>query len=180
MDKPRFIEIPFGADDSELKGWEYTIPEGFEAEIKDGKVVVREKETEDETTRKWLINAIQEDIEDYLFDDEGLVKAEAAVTWLKNLKPVWTRKDDNFVVHILPRILDPHNWSLEQQGADKEMLVEFINSFRDRYDKQTTWKPTEEQMGCLNAAMGAFAEGSKGRKMLQSLYDDLATNFPST
>lgn len=37
------IEIPFGAKDSELKGWEYTIPEGMEAEIKDGKIVVREK-----------------------------------------------------------------------------------------------------------------------------------------
>ena len=37
------IEIPFGAKDSELKGWEYTIPEGMEAEIKDGKIVVRKK-----------------------------------------------------------------------------------------------------------------------------------------
>lgn len=37
------IEIPFGAKGSELKGWEYTIPEGMEAEIKDGKIVVREK-----------------------------------------------------------------------------------------------------------------------------------------
>ena len=27
------IEIPFGAKDSELKGWEYTIPEDMEAEI---------------------------------------------------------------------------------------------------------------------------------------------------
>ena len=40
------IEIPFGAKDSELKGWEYTIPEGMEAEIKDGKIVVREKKPE--------------------------------------------------------------------------------------------------------------------------------------
>lgn len=37
------IEIPFGAKDSELKGWEYTIPEGMEAEIKDGKIIVRKK-----------------------------------------------------------------------------------------------------------------------------------------
>lgn len=42
----RGIEIPFGAKDSELKGWEYTIPEGMEAEIKDGKIVVREKKPE--------------------------------------------------------------------------------------------------------------------------------------
>lgn len=37
------IEIPLGAKDSELKGWEYTIPEGMEAEIKNGKIIVREK-----------------------------------------------------------------------------------------------------------------------------------------
>lgn len=40
------IEIPLGAKDYELKGWEYTIPEGMEAEIKDGKIVVREKQPE--------------------------------------------------------------------------------------------------------------------------------------
>lgn len=41
------IEIPFGAFDSELGGFEYTIPEGFNAEIKDGKVIVKKSESED-------------------------------------------------------------------------------------------------------------------------------------
>lgn len=49
------IEIPFGAKDSELKGWEYTIPEGMEAEIKDGKIIVKQKGTEDERIRKRLV-----------------------------------------------------------------------------------------------------------------------------
>jgi len=49
------IEIPFGAKDSESKGWEYTIPENMEAEIKDGKIIVREKENEDEKIRKQII-----------------------------------------------------------------------------------------------------------------------------
>lgn len=49
------IEIPFGAKDSELKGWEYTIPENMEAEIKDGKIIVKQKESEDERIRKQLI-----------------------------------------------------------------------------------------------------------------------------
>lgn len=43
MDYEKKIDIPFGAKDSELNGWEYTIPEGMEAIIKDGKVIVREK-----------------------------------------------------------------------------------------------------------------------------------------
>jgi len=52
------IEIPFGAKDSELKGWEYTIPENMEAEIKDGKIIVREKESDDERIRKDLITFV--------------------------------------------------------------------------------------------------------------------------
>jgi len=42
------IEIPFGAKDSELCGWEYTIPEGMEATIVDNKIIVKKKEFEDE------------------------------------------------------------------------------------------------------------------------------------
>lgn len=55
MDYENKIDIPFGAKDSELKGWEYTIPEGMEAIIKDGKVIVREKDSEDERIRRELI-----------------------------------------------------------------------------------------------------------------------------
>ena len=52
------IEIPFGAKDSELKGWEYTIPENMEAEIKDGKIIVKQKESEDERIRKHIIKIL--------------------------------------------------------------------------------------------------------------------------
>ena len=50
------IEIPFGAN----CGFEYTIPEGYEAEIKDGKVIVRKSESEDEKIRKELLKDIPE------------------------------------------------------------------------------------------------------------------------
>ena len=52
-------EIPFGAKDSELCGFEYTIPDGFEAEIKDGKVIIRKKESEDEKIRKEIIDHVR-------------------------------------------------------------------------------------------------------------------------
>ena len=52
------IEIPFGAQDSELKGWTYTIPEGYIAEIKDGKVIVKPEDSEDERTRKELVEFV--------------------------------------------------------------------------------------------------------------------------
>ena len=50
------IEIPLSAKDSELNGWEYTIPEGYEAEIKDGKVIVKKVESEYEKIRESLID----------------------------------------------------------------------------------------------------------------------------
>ena len=64
------IEIPLGAKDSELKGWEYTIPEGMEAEIKDGKIVVREKESEDERIRKDMIEYFTEIIDNICVEED--------------------------------------------------------------------------------------------------------------
>ena len=54
------IEIPFGTKDSELQEFEYTIPDSYEAKIKDGKVIIQKKESEDEKTRKWLIKMVEE------------------------------------------------------------------------------------------------------------------------
>jgi len=52
------IEIPFGAKDSELYQFTYKIPDGYSAEIKDGKVIVKKKESEDERIRKKCIELI--------------------------------------------------------------------------------------------------------------------------
>ena len=54
------IEIPFGANDSELIKWEYTIPKGMEAEIKDGKVIIKKAESEDERIKKALIDGVRQ------------------------------------------------------------------------------------------------------------------------
>lgn len=54
------IEIPFGAFDSELGCFEYTIPDGYEAEIKDGKVIVRKAESEDEKIRGAIIDHLKD------------------------------------------------------------------------------------------------------------------------
>lgn len=56
MENKNKIEIPFGAKDSELCECEYTIAEGYEAEIKDGKVIIRKVESEDERIRKDIIS----------------------------------------------------------------------------------------------------------------------------
>jgi len=81
MERSEIIEIPFGAFDSELKGWEYTIPEGMEAEIKDGKIIVREKESEDERIRKWIKKELESK---YVVDNiVNNVMADKALAWLE-------------------------------------------------------------------------------------------------
>lgn len=52
-------EIPFGAFDSELQGFEYTIPDGYTAEIRDGKIIVKKEESEDDRIRKEIIQFLQ-------------------------------------------------------------------------------------------------------------------------
>lgn len=56
------IEIPFGTKDSELKGWEYTIPEGYEARIEGNKVILKPKESEDEQIRKWIVDELKDSL----------------------------------------------------------------------------------------------------------------------
>lgn len=85
------VEIPFGAKDSELKGWEYTIPEGMEAVIENGKIIVREMESKDETIRKEIIHYI-------LYKADGVSEAQEHnwVTYLekqKAQKPVHTARE---------------------------------------------------------------------------------------
>lgn len=80
MDKEKNIEIPFGAKDSELCEAEYTIPEGYEAEIKDGKVIIRKAESEDERIRKMLYGwvCIEPDSTFY-----GGFSKESVLAWLE-------------------------------------------------------------------------------------------------
>ena len=62
--KKEYLEdLAFGAYDSEMQGWSYTIPEGFTAEIKDGQVIVKRAESEDEMIRKGLIDYLKADME---------------------------------------------------------------------------------------------------------------------
>lgn len=110
MDGKEATEIPFGAFDSELKGWEYTIPEGMEAEIKDGKIIVREKESEDERIRKEIISYI---------------KASGAVTnpnWITWLEKQGNKEEINEASYRtgIKRVLDnPESYGLEKQGSQK-------------------------------------------------------------
>ena len=90
MDYDKKIDIPFGAKDSELKGWEYTIPDGMEAEIKDDKVIVREKESEDERIRKELISLVRMHVteNDTCLVRGGKTTRKEAIAWIEKQNEV--------------------------------------------------------------------------------------------
>lgn len=75
-----FIEIPFGARDSETLGWEYNIPEGYTASIENGKIVVKKEESKDEKIRKEIIVYLS------TVDDKELIPYESWIAWLEKQK----------------------------------------------------------------------------------------------
>ena len=84
MEAKESIEIPFGAFDSELKGWEYTIPEGMKARIEGNKIILEPKESEDERIRKWLIGYFNQ----YIIDEMPQVfgnglNVKDVIAWLE-------------------------------------------------------------------------------------------------
>lgn len=56
------IEIPFGAFDSELQEFTYTIPEGYTAEIKEGKIIVKKEKSKNEREKLKGVMSTEEDM----------------------------------------------------------------------------------------------------------------------
>jgi len=56
------IERPFGAFNSELQRFTYTIPEGYTAEIKDGKVIVKKEKDKNEREKLKGVMSTEQDM----------------------------------------------------------------------------------------------------------------------
>ena len=174
------IEIPFGVKDSELYQFTYTIPDGYSAEIKDGKVIVKKKESEDERIRKWILDGLDfysdaigapedhkkaiaylerqkeyiEDIRQYAYN-KGLVDAAE-----RQQPAEWSEEDE---MHL--------NWVIEhfrQSGELYHDLIDWLKSLRS----QPHWKPSNEQMDALkDVAYGTYQNGDG--PALRNLYEQL-------
>ena len=164
----KFIEIPFGANDSELKGWEYTIPEGMEAIVKDGKVIVKEKESEDDRIRKEMIDFLKSE---KAFQTIDLPISERWISYLEKQKPQDQCVDVIKMSALLAadrlasaemtgrlkerkEILEnpekfglckPAEWGEEDELMRKRCIVdlgyltEYEPQYKERYDAQTNW-----------------------------------------
>ena len=137
MDKDNSYEIPFGAFDSELKGWEYTIPEGMEAEIKDGKIIVREKETEDERIREQIL--------DYFMAKKVNESQPVLDSWIAWLEKQSKKEEINEASYRtgIKRVLDnPESYGLEKQGEQN-----LANSEKTCKDEQNpAWSEEDSEM----------------------------------
>ena len=86
-DKHGFV---LGDNSDEYGGFEYTIPDGFEAEIKNGKVIVRKKWSKDERIRQELIQWL-EDKRCNTLTPFSLRAADEWIAWLKKKPVMWKR-----------------------------------------------------------------------------------------
>ena len=175
------IEIPFGAKDSELKGWEYTIPENMEAEIKDVKIIVKQKESEDEGIRKFIIDCIDELRKANAENAEFNGRCSEALAYLKRQKGQKPASGNSE---------KPNNhaeWSEEDEKNfewfDKFFRTESVivggkDIPQDKYlwfkslHPKPRWKPSEEQMEALKGVVDEHWEAD-GLHPLYTLYDDL-------
>lgn len=190
------IELPFGASDSELCGWEYTIPDGMEAEIKDGKVIVRKKESEDERIRKLLLDRFKL-ISEMWFENtfNGYLSKEQFLSWLEKHKEgnlveksyvqecynkgyeagrmqksaEWSEEDTAMVDYVHGLCYKEHEEADTAQDANKATkCISWLKSLRPNH-----WKPSEEQMDALKLFVYNRPTGSVELSILGTLYSDL-------
>lgn len=134
------IEIPFGAKDSELQEWSYNIPEGYTAEIKDGKVTVRlaKNEDNDERIRKIITLALiasEEELSDF-YSVHNITRKECT-DWLEKQKTKqkfeWSEEDKKIAETIckegdlkpseqrwLKSLPERFNFQLKQEWSEKD------------------------------------------------------------
>ena len=123
--------------------FEYTIPEGYEARIEDGKVIVTKKESEDERIRKALIGHLKAGVD---FVSNGVTKAEC-IAWRekqKEQKPAeWSEEDERKFLEIRCLI---GNY---RTGNDEYELYSWIDKIKDRVQPQPKQEWSEEDNNAL-------------------------------
>lgn len=120
-------EIPFGAKDSELYKFEYTIPEGYEAEIKDGKVIVKKKESEDERIMKEIVDFIYWAIDRGSITNEQRERSDSWLAYLekkKEQKPEscdCSRDEESYTNGIHHVLMNPEAYGLIKQKPAEQL-----------------------------------------------------------
>ena len=143
------IEISFGAKDSELQEWTYTIPKGMKAEIRDGKAIIKKKESEDERIRKAIIESLPK----YGYLPQTSIKVEDAIAWLEKQKEQkdFQAKVKQRMEYLWDKLPDanrvnkgnctPEEW--KTLGAYMELEMNFDNGSEEKQKEQKPVEPIE-------------------------------------
>ena len=170
-DEENFIEIPFGARDSETLGWEYTIPDDMEAKIENGKIIVRKKESEDEKVPKLLYKLLCGEVTAGQFEKYGLT-IDSALFWLEKQKPVeWSEEDDQFLLvckNALAKYQVSDKW-------DANIISRWLENKLKSLQPQPKqdWRPSDEQLDIIEMILTDEAMDDNIHSILETLHNDL-------
>ena len=153
------IEIPFGAKDSELWGWEYTIPNGMEATIVDNKIVVKKKELKKIEQKKDMhdkLTAFESSLKHIIEEaiecgDTHNLKADADMLLRLAQKP-WSEKDEQILSGIIGYLCTHDSCELEGFGE----WYEWLKSLKDRVLPQPKQDWSEDDEDILNTIINHF------------------------
>lgn len=152
------IEIPFGAKDSELHGFEYTIPDGYTAEIKDGKFVMKKVAlTKFEQRLGELMQYTSVDIENN--QDNAIEYIKEAAKEIRTLladevKHIWTEEEREILSSIFTDVRNARQIT--------------VNSCQGQVKVQE-----QARMDCvLNLIRGITMQGVPKNILLESLRDE--------
>ena len=88
------------------------------------------RESEDERIRKFLIKLVNDGFTHF---PDSLSKIDVLDYLEKQKESTWTEEDESFRKHILPRILNPKGWTMEQIEADRKLLKEFVERQKNKW-----------------------------------------------
>ena len=148
--KRNFIEIPFGARDSETLGWEYTIPDDMEAKIENGKIIVRKKESEDEKVPKLLYKLLCGEVTAGQFEKYGLT-VDSALFWLEKQKPVeWSKEDETAFQDALWCCKQAASIAKDENDMGNAWYAErWLKSLKERVQPQSKYEWKQENTDAL-------------------------------
>ena len=149
-DAEGFIEIPFGASDSESMGWTYTIPEGFTAKIEDGKIIVEKRQSVDERIRSCIVTVIK-------IQKEGSLGLECnhGATWNEMLAYLEKQKEqkptvniDHFKSFMMQYLQDAANRKTDSEiEADTDKWAKkLLNLIEVKEQKPAEWSEEDEKI----------------------------------
>lgn len=194
------VEIPcndvFETTQLRASGFEYTIPEGYEAEIRDGKVIVRNKEAVDRRIREDIISLIKFALNDGSAVSPGSrTTKEEAIYWLDK------QGDMASILENIDRYIDicagnahemddshpekPYYLGFDDalsaisgllSGMDVDELLAPEGEPEESTEVKSEgggWKPTEQQLRCLGYAIQKYEPYEAKHHVLTDLYEDL-------